>query len=57
MYLGASAVGIYALRKLPMKLFGSKINEAMNAKKTPAILTPNPYAVSRGSKQEGKLNG
>lgn len=56
MYLGASAAGIYALRKLPMKLFGSKVNEAVNAKKTKAVLTPNPYAVSR-TKNEGKMNG
>jgi hypothetical protein len=56
-YLGAGALGAYALTKLPFKLFGQKLKAEASIK-----IKPNPYAVKRdmsktGKDSKGNMNG
>jgi len=45
-YLGASAVGIFSLSKLPINLFISKINRELTKEQKPVVKS-NPFAVKR----------
>ena len=56
-YLGAGALGAYALTKLPFKLFQQKLKAEASIK-----IKANPYAVKRdmtkaGKDSKGKING
>ena len=56
-YLGAGALGAYALTKLPFKLFQQKLKAEASIK-----VKPNPYAVKRdmtkaGKDTKGNVNG
>ena len=61
-YLGAFALGIFSVSKLPISIFKSKINRELternalkhNALQKP-VVNPNPYAVKRDS--GGAKNG
>ena len=54
MYLGAGALGAYALTKLPFKLFQQKIKAETSIK-----IKVNPYAVKRDMSKDskGQVNG
>lgn len=50
-YLGASALGIFSVSKLPINIFKSKINRELterNISQKP-VVKPNPFAVKRDS--------
>lgn len=47
-YLGASALGVFSVSKLPVKIFKSKINKELTKKQKPVVKT-NPYAVKRNA--------
>jgi hypothetical protein len=53
-YLGASAIGIFSLSKLPLNIFKSKINKELTKKQKPVVKS-NPYAVKRDT--GGTKNG
>jgi len=50
-YLGASALGIFSISKLPINIFKSKINKELTESNTSQkpVVKPNPYAVKRDS--------
>ena len=52
--LGASALGVFSISKLPLKLFTSKLNNKTQ-KNAKIHITPNPMAVSRD--KEGRVDG
>lgn len=53
-YLGASAAGIFAVSKLPINFFKSRISNESGTSGKPEVRA-NPYAVKRRTK--GAVNG
>jgi hypothetical protein len=52
LYLGAGAAGVFALTKIPLKIFQQKIKSETGVK-----VKPNPYAVKRDTTRGGKNIG